>query len=72
MSESELDPSDRLQRKEDDDRLKAIVEYLRREQQQRFFNSLVVAMLGEPQWRHFKEISRALSVWEVWEIPGVS
>ena len=30
ISESDLDPSDRLQRKEDDDRLKAIVEYLRR------------------------------------------
>ena len=51
----ELDPSDRLQRDEKQKRLESIVEYLRRDD--RFFNSLVIAVVGEPKWRHFKDSS---------------
>ena len=49
-------PSEKLQRPITNTRVKEVADYLRRSPD-RFFNSLVVAMYGPPQWRHFKKFS---------------
>ena len=48
-------PSQKLQRPKADKRVKEIVEYLSSDD--RFFNSLVVAMYGAANWRHFDDFS---------------
>ena len=52
----EVPPSHHLQRAASTKRVKEIHEYLSKSDE-RFFNSLVVAMHGAPNWRHFKSIS---------------
>lgn len=56
-------PSEQLQRNVDKERIKEISNYLT-ENDERFFNSLVVGLFGEPKWQKFSDLPEPLDQFE--------
>jgi DNA sulfur modification protein DndB len=56
-------PSERLQRKIDPKRTKEITSYLQ-DNNERFFNSLVVGLFGDPKWKKFSDLPAPLAQFE--------